>query len=108
MSDAGQAPSPRGPRAREPRDPSAASQGVQRKEEPMSRKLQTIVITGSTGHQGGAIARELLAAGHTVRAMTRHPEGPAARALAGLGAEVVAGDLDDPKSLERVLSGAWG
>jgi uncharacterized protein YbjT (DUF2867 family) len=74
----------------------------------MSRKLQTIVITGSTGHQGGAIARELLAAGHTVRAMTRHPEGPAARALAGLGAEVVAGDLDDPKSLERALSGAWG
>ena len=30
-----------------------------------------IVVTGATGKQGGAIARELLAKGHEVRAMTR-------------------------------------
>ena len=67
-----------------------------------------ILVTGATGQQGGATARELLAAGHRVRAMTRNPDGEAARALAALGAEVVRGDLDDLASLERALSGAWG
>jgi uncharacterized protein YbjT (DUF2867 family) len=67
-----------------------------------------IVITGATGQQGGATARELLAKGHKVRAVTRKPEGEAARALAKLGAEITAGDLDDAASLERALNGAWG
>jgi len=67
-----------------------------------------IVVTGATGKQGGATARELLARGHKVRAMTRKPDSPAARDLAKLGAEVVAGDLDDATSLERALKGAWG
>ena len=67
-----------------------------------------IVVTGATGNQGGATARELLARRHQVRAMTRTPDSPAARELARLGAEVVAGDLDDAASLERALAGAWG
>lgn len=74
----------------------------------MDKNSQTIVVTGATGRQGGATARELLTAGRKVRAMTRRPESPAARELARLGAEVVQGDFDDPKSLERVLTGAWG
>jgi uncharacterized protein YbjT (DUF2867 family) len=67
-----------------------------------------IVVTGATGKQGGAIARELLAKGHKVRAMTRKPGSPAAREIAKLGAQVVVGDLDDAASLERSLAGAWG
>jgi uncharacterized protein YbjT (DUF2867 family) len=67
-----------------------------------------ILVTGATGQQGGAVARELLAAGHAVRAMTRKPDGDAAQALAALGAEVVAGDLDDTASLEAALDGVWG
>src|SRR5437667_1523435 len=67
-----------------------------------------IVVTGATGKQGGATARELLAKGHKVRAMTRKPDSPAAREIAKLGAEIVAGDLDDAASLERSLAGAWG
>ncbi len=67
-----------------------------------------IVVTGATGKQGGATARELLARGHKVRAMTRKPDSPAAREMAKLGAEVVAGDLDDAASLGRALAGAWG
>jgi len=67
-----------------------------------------VLITGSTGKQGGAIARELLAKGHKVRAMTRHTDGAEAKALGRLGAEVVAGDLDDAASLERAAAGAWG
>lgn len=67
-----------------------------------------ILITGATGQQGGATARELLAAGHKVRAMTRNLSSPAAQALTALGAEVVKGDLNDPASLARALAGAWG
>jgi uncharacterized protein YbjT (DUF2867 family) len=67
-----------------------------------------IVVTGATGQQGGATARELLAGGHKVRAMTRKPDSAAARELARQGAEVVAGDLDDTASLERALADAWG
>jgi uncharacterized protein YbjT (DUF2867 family) len=67
-----------------------------------------IVVTGATGQQGGATARELLKAGRKVRAMTRKPQSPAAQALKDLGAEVVAGDLDDAASLAAALRGAWG
>lgn len=67
-----------------------------------------IVVTGATGQQGGATARELLAAGHRVRAVTRKPDGDAANALATLGAEVVQGDLDDAASLEKAFAGGWG
>lgn len=67
-----------------------------------------ILVTGATGQQGGAAARELLAAGHKVRAMTRNPEGESAKELLALGAEVVKGDLDDIASLERALAGVWG
>jgi len=74
----------------------------------MQKGKDLIVITGATGQQGGATARELLAAGHRVRAMTRKPDGDAATALKNLGAEVVRGDLNDPKSLEQAFAGAWG
>ena len=71
-------------------------------------KSQRILITGATGQQGGAIAHELLAKGATIRAMTRHPEGPKAAELKRAGAEVVQGDLDDAASIERALQGVWG
>jgi uncharacterized protein YbjT (DUF2867 family) len=67
-----------------------------------------VLVTGATGKQGGAVAHELLERGYAVRAMTRKPEQPAARALADRGAEVVGGDLDDAPSLERALAGVWG
>jgi uncharacterized protein YbjT (DUF2867 family) len=68
--------------------------------------MLTIAVTGATGAQGGATARALLAAGHRVRALTRHPGSPAAQALHGLGAEVCRADLDDRASLEAALTGA--
>jgi uncharacterized protein YbjT (DUF2867 family) len=73
----------------------------------MSNK--TILITGATGHQGGAVARHLLKEpGFSIRALTRDPDKPAARALARAGAEIVRGDLDDAASMRRALEGAWG
>ena len=68
-----------------------------------------IVVTGATGNQGGATLRHLARrGGFKLRAMTRKPTGVAAQALAALGVEVVAGDLNDAASLKRALAGAWG
>jgi uncharacterized protein YbjT (DUF2867 family) len=69
---------------------------------------RTVLITGATGKQGGAVARELAGKGFALRAMTRKPDGDPARGLAKLGAEVVRGDLNDPESVKRALNGAWG
>lgn len=74
----------------------------------MNSKQDLVLVTGATGKQGGATARELLAKGARVRAMTRKPDGPEAQELRRLGAEVVAGDFDDDASLKRALQGAWG
>jgi len=74
----------------------------------MANDKPIILITGATGRQGGATARELLGRGRRVRVMTRKPDGEKAQALAALGAEVIRGDYDDARSLERSLTGAWG
>ncbi|MBS0000335.1 MAG: NmrA/HSCARG family protein, partial [Cyclobacteriaceae bacterium] len=44
----------------------------------------------------------------TVRAITRDIKSEKARQLADLGAEVVAADIDDRQSIEKVLRGAYG
>ena len=72
------------------------------------KEKKSILVTGATGKQGGAVARELLARGYRVRAMTRKPNEENARALAKLGAEIVQGDLDDAASLAEAIRGVWG
>ncbi len=67
-----------------------------------------VLVSGATGHQGGAVASNLLQRGFGVRALTRDPDKPAARLLAERGAEVVRGDLEDRSSLDRTLEGAYG
>lgn len=74
----------------------------------MGNDMGTILVTGATGQQGGAVARHLLSRGHRVRVMTRSPSGERASSLAELGADVASGDFEDPESLERALDGAWG
>jgi uncharacterized protein YbjT (DUF2867 family) len=69
---------------------------------------KSVLVTGATGHQGGAVARELLARGYRVRAMTRHPDSEKAQELADLKAEIVRGDYDDPASLPKAIDGVWG
>jgi uncharacterized protein YbjT (DUF2867 family) len=70
-----------------------------------------IAVMGATGAQGGGLARAI-AADHngpfTARAITRNPDSEKALALAELGVDVVAGDADDPASLERAMAGAYG
>jgi uncharacterized protein YbjT (DUF2867 family) len=72
---------------------------------------KTIVVLGSTGAQGGGLARAILAdpaGGFAARAVTRDPSSEKAKALARLGAEVVAADVDDVSSLEKAFDGAYG
>ncbi len=66
----------------------------------------SILVTGATGFVGSAVARRLLAAGELVRVLVR-PESDR-RNLEGLDVDIVTGDLLDPASLERALSGCRG
>ena len=70
----------------------------------MPKKLN-VLVTGATGKQGGHLVDELVARGHSVRALTRKPESPAAAALAKRGVTIVTGDFEDQKGLERAARG---
>jgi len=70
----------------------------------MSKKL-SVLVSGATGNQGGAVTQALLASGHKVRALTRNTESSRARQLADQGVELIQGNLDDAKSLGRALQG---
>jgi uncharacterized protein YbjT (DUF2867 family) len=75
----------------------------------MAKKI--IAVAGATGHQGGGLVRAILAdreGEFTVRALTRNPNSEKAQALAEVGAEVVAADVDDLESLKRAFDDAYG
>ncbi|HKE85316.1 MAG TPA: NmrA/HSCARG family protein [Vicinamibacterales bacterium] len=70
-----------------------------------------IAIVGSTGAQGGGLARAILAdpnGGFAVRAISRDPNKDKAKALKAAGAEVVSADLDSAESLQKAFAGAHG
>src|ERR1700736_6482513 len=69
---------------------------------------RTILITGVTGNQGGAVAQALHGTGFYLRGLTRKPDSERAAALSRQGVDIVKGDLDDETSLRRALTGAWG
>jgi uncharacterized protein YbjT (DUF2867 family) len=70
-----------------------------------------IAVAGATGAQGGGLVRAILndpSGGFTARAITRDVKSDKAKALAQLGAEVVAADVDDEASLRKAFEGAYG
>ena len=70
-----------------------------------------IAVVGATGQQGSGLVKAILAdpsGGFAARAITRDPNSDKAKELARLGAEVVAGDVDDEESLKRAFAGAYG
>jgi uncharacterized protein YbjT (DUF2867 family) len=72
---------------------------------------KVIAVVGATGAQGGGLVRAILNdihGGFSARAITRDVDSDRAGALAAMGADVVAADIDDPASLERALRGAYG
>jgi uncharacterized protein YbjT (DUF2867 family) len=62
-----------------------------------------ILVVGATGTNGREVVSRLAAAGHRVRAMVRQPS--RASDLRGANVELVAGDLDDPGSLDAAWAG---
>lgn len=75
----------------------------------MTKKI--IAVIGATGAQGGGLVRAIQNdrnGDFTARAITRDINSDKARALADLGAEVVAADLDDEASLQSAFAGAHG
>jgi uncharacterized protein YbjT (DUF2867 family) len=70
-----------------------------------------IAVVGATGAQGGGLVNAILKdkkGPFTVRAITRDPNSAKAKALADAGAEVIAADVDDEKSLAKAFKGAHG
>src|SRR5579883_2012116 len=63
----------------------------------------TTLVTGATGFVGSAVARAFAARGHPLRLLIRATSDR--RNLAGLDAEIVTGDLTDPDSVRRAVSG---
>jgi uncharacterized protein YbjT (DUF2867 family) len=70
-----------------------------------------IAVVGATGAQGGGLVRAILEDKNgpfEARAITRDVNSDKAKALAEAGAEVVAADVDDAKSLKKAFEGAHG
>jgi nucleoside-diphosphate-sugar epimerase len=60
-----------------------------------------VLVTGASGFLGGAVAAELVRAGHEVRALQRRPSGV-------VGVTDVLGSVTDPALLERAVDGVEG
>ncbi len=70
-----------------------------------------IAVVGATGAQGGGLVRAIVNdknGGFAARALTRDVNSDKARALAELGAEVIAANLDDIESLKRAFAQTYG
>jgi dihydroflavonol-4-reductase len=63
----------------------------------------TTLVTGATGFVGSHVARQLVAADHSVRVLIRRTSD--CRMLEGVRVDRVEGDLRDPNSLARAMSG---
>lgn len=62
-----------------------------------------VFISGITGNQGGAVARQLVKKGYHVTGLTRNKQSDKARLLHELEVELIEGDLEVPDSYETVL-----
>jgi uncharacterized protein YbjT (DUF2867 family) len=66
-----------------------------------------VLVLGSTGGQGGAVATALLQAGRPVRALVRDPASTAAARLAAAGAELAVAEFTDPEALTAAMRGTF-
>jgi uncharacterized protein YbjT (DUF2867 family) len=69
---------------------------------------KTIFVTGGTGNQGGAVARNLAKQGFKVKVLTRNINSAKALNLKKLNIELVKGDLNDANTYREHLRGAYG
>ena len=71
-----------------------------------AKRAMTVLVTGATGTQGGAVARLLNERGYDVRGLTRNPDSPRAAKLTALGITMVKGSFGDPATLRSAMRGA--
>jgi len=72
---------------------------------------KVIAVLGATGAQGGGLVRAILndkSSEFSVRALTRDVNSDKAKALADLGADVAAVDIDNYESIKSAFTGAYG
>jgi uncharacterized protein YbjT (DUF2867 family) len=74
----------------------------------MNHGDKTILVSGATGRQGGALLKHLMKGQWRVRALTRNVRGRVAAELAQSGVEVVQGDMDSAESLKNAMKGVYG
>jgi hypothetical protein len=75
----------------------------------MSSEKPLLVVLGATGNQGGSVLsyfHSLSPSPFALRGVTRDPSSPKSVSLASLGVKVVAGDFDNPSSLDAAFKGA--
>ena len=70
--------------------------------------LKTIFVTGGTGKQGGAVAKNLSDQGFIVKVLTRDPNSTRAQSLKNLNIQLVKGDLNNVNSYKQYLKDADG
>jgi UDP-glucose 4-epimerase len=66
--------------------------------------VKAILVTGGAGFVGATLVRRLVASGYRVRVLDNLSSGDAAH-LAGVGAELVKGDIRDPGAVDGALAG---
>ncbi len=70
---------------------------------------KVILVTGGTGRQGGAIARNLIQdKDWKVKVLTRNPNSEKSKTLERLGIELLKGDLNDQSTFKDYLKGVYG
>src|SRR5580704_11588247 len=70
--------------------------------------MSKTLVTGGAGYIGALACDELLSTGRRVRALdvVLHGQREVAQAVAGLGVELIEGDVRDPAVRKRALEGA--
>ena len=66
------------------------------------------LLTGGTGNQGGAVAKELSAKGFIVKVLTRNKNSAKAQTLKKLNIELVEGDLNNAETYRKHLKDLYG
>ncbi len=65
-------------------------------------------MTGGTGNQGGAVARNLVQQGFTVKVLTRNIQSPKSQNLKNLNIELINGDLNNTDTFREHLKDIYG
>ncbi len=69
---------------------------------------KTIFVTGGTGNQGGAVARNLVQQGFTVKVLTRNIQSPKSQILKNINVELINGDLNNTDTFREHLKDIFG